>query len=61
MIRLLLVKRFTLIIDNSDIKFHLIHLPRCRIRRALNRKLKPFGTVEILGIDIDTYKKWIEF
>ena len=22
--------------------------------------MKPFGTVEILGIDIDTYKKWIE-
>ena len=40
---------------NSDINFHLFRLTRCRIRRVLNTKLKPFGTVESLGVIIDTY------
>ena len=33
---------------------------RSRIRHALNRKTKSSSTIEILGIDIDTYSKWIE-
>ena len=31
-----------------------------RIQQALRGRLKPSSTKEILGIDIDTYRKWIE-
>ena len=34
---------------------------RSRIHHALNGKTKQSSTKEILGIDIDTYRKWIEF
>ena len=46
---------------NQDINFRLIHITTCRIRQALSGKLKLSSTREILGIDINLYKKWIEY
>ena len=45
----------------TDVKFRLISNTRSRINHALNGKSKSSSTKEILGIDIDTYRKWIEF
>ena len=45
----------------SDINYRLIKNRRCRIYHALNVKTKSSSTLDILGIDIETYKKWIEF
>ena len=44
-----------------DLKFKLIGNSRRGIHRALKGKSKPSSTIDILGIDIDTYKKWIEY
>ena len=44
-----------------DLKFKLICNTRRRIHRALKGKSKPSSTIDILGIDIDTYRKWIEY
>ena len=32
-----------------------------RIRQALNTKLKSISTKEILGLDLETSRKWIEY
>ena len=45
----------------TDVNFRLIRNTRRRILQALNGKSKSSSTRDILGIDIDTYKKWIEF
>ena len=45
----------------SDINYRLIKNTRCRNYHALNGKTKSSSTLDILGIDIETYKKWIEF
>ena len=45
----------------KDVNFRLICQTRSRIRQALNGKVKTSSTKDILGIDIDTYKKWLEF
>ena len=45
----------------SDLTFHLICKTRSRIRKALQGKLKSSFTKERLGVEIDTYRKWIEF
>ena len=45
----------------TDVDFRLIRNTRRRIHHALNGKSKSSSTKEILGIDIDSYKKWIEF
>ena len=34
---------------------------RCRIYHALNGRSKSFSTKGILGVDIDNYRKWIEY
>ena len=39
----------------------MIHITRCRTRQALKGNLKSSSTKDILGIDIDTYRKWIDF
>ena len=44
-----------------DVNFRLILITRSRIHHALNGKTKSSSTLDILGIDIETYKKWIEF
>ena len=46
---------------NTDVNFRLIKNTRRRIHHALNGKTKSSSTRDILGIDIETYKKWIEF
>ena len=45
----------------TDVNFRLIRNTRRRIHHALNGKTKPSSTKDILGIDIDLYRKWIEF
>ena len=45
----------------TDINYRLICITRSRIRQALNRKTKSSSTIDILGMDIDLYRKWIEF
>ena len=45
----------------TDINFRLICKTRSRIRQALNRKSKSSSTIDILGIDINTHKRWIKF
>ena len=45
----------------TDFNFRLIENTRRRIHHALNGETKSLATKEILGIDIETYKKWIEF
>ena len=34
---------------------------RCRIQHALNSNSKSFSTLDFFGIDIETYRKWIEY
>ena len=45
----------------TDVNFRLIRNTRRRIHHALNGKSKSSSAKEILGIDIDTYRKWIEY
>ena len=45
----------------TDVNFRLIRNTRRRFQHALNGKSKSSSTREILGIDIDTYRKWIEY
>ena len=45
----------------TDINFRLICKSRSRILQALRGKLKSTSTKEILGIDVNLYKKWMEF
>ena len=45
----------------SDINFKLIRKTRSRIYKSLKGMTKQSSTKEILGIDVDTYRKWIEF
>ena len=45
----------------TDASFQLIRNTRRRIHHALNGQSKSSSTREILGIDTDTYKKWIEW
>ena len=45
----------------TDVNFRLTRNTRQRIHQALQGKTKSSSTKDILGIDIDTYKKWLEF
>ena len=45
----------------TDVNFRLFRNTRRRIHHALNGKSKSISTKEILGTDIEAYKKWIEF
>ena len=45
----------------TDVNFRLIRNTRRRIHHALNGNSKSSSTKEILGIDVDSYRKWIEF
>ena len=45
----------------TDVNFRLICNTRRRIHHVLNGKSKSSSTRDILGIDIDLYRKWIEF
>ena len=45
----------------TDVNFRLICNTRRRINHALNGKSKSSSTRDVLGIDIDLYRKWIEY
>ena len=45
----------------TDVNFRLIHNTRQRIPHALNNNLKSSSNRDILGKDIDLYRKWIEW
>ena len=45
----------------TDINFRSICKTRSRIRQVLKGKIKSSSTIEILSIDLITYKQWIEF
>ena len=45
----------------TDVNFRLIRNTRRRIHQALKGKSKSSSTGEILGIDIDLYRNWIEW
>ena len=45
----------------TDINFRLISKTTSRIRKALNGRLKSLSSRVILGTDIRTYRKWIEW
>ena len=45
----------------TDINFRLICKTRSRTRQALRGKVKSSSTKNILGIDIHTFKKWLEY
>ena len=45
----------------TDMNFRLIRKTRSRICQALRGKTKSSSTIDILGIYIETYKKWIKF
>ena len=46
---------------NTDVKYRLIRNTRRRSHHALNSKSKSSSTRDILGIEIDLYRKWLEF
>ena len=45
----------------TDVDFRLFRNTRREIHHALNGKLKSSSTREILGTDIETYRRWIEY
>ena len=45
----------------TDINFRIISNTRSRIFKSLKGMTKQSSTKEILGIDIETYKRWIEW
>ena len=45
----------------TDDNFRLIRNTRRRIHHALNGRLRSLSTRDILGTDIETYKRWIEW
>ena len=45
----------------TQVNFRIFGNTRRRIHYALNYKSKSSATRDILGIDIDLYRKWIEF
>ena len=55
------IKEYTKNRYKTDVNFRLIKNRRRRIHHALNGKSKSFSTRDILGIDIDLYRKWLEF
>ena len=45
----------------TDVSFRLIRNTRRRIHHTLNGKTKSSSTLNILGIDFETYRRWIEW
>ena len=45
----------------TDVNYRLIILTRSRIYRSLKGTTRQSSTKEILGIDKDLYRKWLEF
>ena len=61
MIKLLLVKGFIQIIKIKHITFRLICKTRSRIYRSSKGVTKQSSTKDILGVDIDLYRKCLEW
>ena len=55
------IKEYTKNRYKTDVNFRLIKNTRRRIQNALKGRSKSISTKEILGIDIEIYRKWIEF
>ena len=47
--------------NEKHVNFRIISNTRSRIYKSLKCMTKQSSTKEILGIDIETYKKWIEY
>ena len=45
----------------TDVNYRLICKTRSRIYKSLKGMTKQSSTKDILGVDIDTYRKWIEW
>ena len=45
----------------TDVNYRLITYTRRRNYKSLKGMAKQSSTLEILGIDVDTYRKWLEF
>ena len=45
----------------SEINYRLIKNTNCRINHALNSNSNSSSTIDILGIDKETYRKWIKY
>ena len=45
----------------TDVSFRLIRNKGQRIHHALKGKSKSFSTIDILGIAVETYRKWVEY
>ena len=58
-VKLTLNKMNKKIINKKEIR--LICRTRSRIRQALRGKTKSSSTINLLGMDIETYKKWIQW
>ena len=44
----------------TDNNFRFFKNPRCQTYHALNGNIKSSSTINIVGLDFDTYKRWIE-
>ena len=55
------IKRYMKTRKKTDVNSRLIRTTRRRIHHVLSGKSKSSSTRETLGVDIDTYRKWIEF
>ena len=45
----------------TDVSFRLIRITRRRLYHAWNGKSKSSSTLDILGMDVETYRKWIDW
>ena len=61
MIKLFLVKRNILKKYKTDNNFRFVCKTRRRIHQALQRKIKTPFTKEFIGMDVDSYRKWIDY
>ena len=55
------IREYMKIRIKTDVSFRLIRAIRRGIHHALNGKPKSSSTLDIFGVDIGTYRKWIEY
>ena len=60
-IKLIVIVMSMLKTELKVVYFRLICNTRRRIYHALNANIKPSSSLGLLGLDIDTYRKWIDF
>ena len=54
-------KKYLMNKRKTDPAFRLMENTRCRVDKALKGIIKSSSTINLLGIDIETYKRWIEW